>query len=56
MQTVPVNSTAEGAERGVDQEVKEKTLSVFNAGMLMAGLTCGRLGHGIFSAGPVLFG
>lgn len=46
MQTVLVNSTAEGVEGG-DQEVKEKTPSVFSAGMFMAGLTCGRLGHGL---------
>lgn len=36
----------------------EKTPSVFPAGMLMAGLTCGRLTHGPagFSEDQVLFG
>lgn len=49
MQTVLVNSTAVWVGWGSDQEVKgKKTPSVFPAGMLMAGLTCGRLAHGLF--------
>lgn len=57
MQTVLVNSAAEWV-RGEPGSKGRKTPSVFPAGMLMAGLTCGILTLGLvgFLAGLVLFG